>query len=167
MENPPFWWYLPGKIGIFMGYVSFRKGSYPTNHGLDLPTKNGFNPLFLEGFFWISSTVWFTFQGLIRISWWESYAWWKKSHSQPPGMVLKPVVNNGIFTISTGDRRISEPSTVSTLKAFRRTKTKGLTDVYEPHCPLIGGLEETCRVHPGKKKQMPVHIYKYLEVQDT
>ena len=82
-------------------------------------------------------------------------------------MVLKPVVNNGIFTISTGDRRISEPSTVSTLKAFRRTKTKGLTDVYEPHCPLIGGLEETCRVHPGKKKQMPVHIYKYLEVQDT
>ena len=26
MENPPFWWYLPGKIGIFMGYVSFREG---------------------------------------------------------------------------------------------------------------------------------------------
>ena len=21
MENPPFWWYLPGKMGIFMGYV--------------------------------------------------------------------------------------------------------------------------------------------------
>ena len=27
MENPPFWWYLPGKMGIFMGYVSFREGS--------------------------------------------------------------------------------------------------------------------------------------------
>ncbi len=26
----------------------------------------------------------------------------QKSHSQPPGMVLKPVVNKGIFTISTG-----------------------------------------------------------------
>ena len=26
MENPPFWWYLPGKMGIFMGYVSFREG---------------------------------------------------------------------------------------------------------------------------------------------
>ncbi len=27
MENPPFWWYLLGKMGIFMGYVSFREGS--------------------------------------------------------------------------------------------------------------------------------------------
>ena len=26
MENPPFWWYLPGKMGIFMGYVSFKEG---------------------------------------------------------------------------------------------------------------------------------------------
>ena len=27
MGNPPFWWYLPGKMGIFMGYVvSFREG---------------------------------------------------------------------------------------------------------------------------------------------
>ncbi len=30
MENPPFWWYLPGKMVIFMGYVSFREGNcYP------------------------------------------------------------------------------------------------------------------------------------------
>ena len=28
MANPPFWWYLPGKIGIFIGYVSFREGKY-------------------------------------------------------------------------------------------------------------------------------------------
>ena len=28
MENPAFWWYLPGKMGIFMGYVSFREGIY-------------------------------------------------------------------------------------------------------------------------------------------
>ena len=27
MENPPFWWYLPGKMGIFMGYISFREGT--------------------------------------------------------------------------------------------------------------------------------------------
>ena len=27
MENPPFWWYLLGKMGIFMGYVSFREGN--------------------------------------------------------------------------------------------------------------------------------------------
>ncbi len=26
MENLPFWWYLPGKMGFFMGYVSFREG---------------------------------------------------------------------------------------------------------------------------------------------
>ena len=26
IENPQFWWYLPGKMGIFMGYVSFREG---------------------------------------------------------------------------------------------------------------------------------------------
>ena len=31
MENPPFWWYLQGNMGIFMGYVSFREGiSIPT-----------------------------------------------------------------------------------------------------------------------------------------
>jgi len=28
MENPPFWWYLPGKMVIFMGYVSSREGIY-------------------------------------------------------------------------------------------------------------------------------------------
>ncbi len=27
MENPPFWWYLPGKMGIFMGYVSLPEGN--------------------------------------------------------------------------------------------------------------------------------------------
>ena len=27
MENPPFWRYLPGKMGMFMGYVSFREGN--------------------------------------------------------------------------------------------------------------------------------------------
>ncbi len=27
IENPPFWWYLQGNMGIFMGYVSFREGS--------------------------------------------------------------------------------------------------------------------------------------------
>ena len=37
MENPPFWWYLQGNMGIFMGYVSFREGN--KNIGLihDLP----------------------------------------------------------------------------------------------------------------------------------
>ncbi len=29
MENPPFWWYLQGNMGIFMGYVSFREGMHP------------------------------------------------------------------------------------------------------------------------------------------
>ena len=37
---------------------------------------------------------------------------------KPPGMVLKPVVNHGIFTISTGDRRISEPSTEIMVGAY-------------------------------------------------
>ena len=27
IENPPFWWYLQGNMGIFMGYVSFREGN--------------------------------------------------------------------------------------------------------------------------------------------
>ena len=26
MENPPFWWHLPGKMGIFHGYLSLTKG---------------------------------------------------------------------------------------------------------------------------------------------
>ena len=28
MENPPFWWYLPGKMGIFIGYVSLPEGIF-------------------------------------------------------------------------------------------------------------------------------------------
>ena len=28
MENPPFWWYLQGKVGIFMGYVSLPEGKF-------------------------------------------------------------------------------------------------------------------------------------------
>ena len=27
MENPPFWWYLSGKMGIFHAYVTLPKGS--------------------------------------------------------------------------------------------------------------------------------------------
>ncbi len=27
IENPPFWWYLQGNMGVFMGYVSFREGN--------------------------------------------------------------------------------------------------------------------------------------------
>ena len=27
MENPPFWWYLPGNSGIFYGYVSLTEGN--------------------------------------------------------------------------------------------------------------------------------------------
>ena len=30
MENPPFWRYLPGKMWIFHGYVSFREGGAET-----------------------------------------------------------------------------------------------------------------------------------------
>ena len=36
MENPPFWWYLQGNMGIFMDYVSFREG---------IPQKCGRHPL--------------------------------------------------------------------------------------------------------------------------
>ena len=32
IENPPFWWYLQGNMGIFMGYVSFTEGSTWSHH---------------------------------------------------------------------------------------------------------------------------------------
>ena len=38
MENPPFWWYLLGKMGIFMGYVSFR-GVAKKGHLSTFPPK--------------------------------------------------------------------------------------------------------------------------------
>ncbi len=38
-ENPPFWWYLQGNKGVFMGYVSFREGSQNGN----LPQSRGEN----------------------------------------------------------------------------------------------------------------------------
>ena len=53
MEDPPFWWYFPGKMEIFMGYVSFREGMFFLNtlafltkdlHGIecqnDVPNKD-------------------------------------------------------------------------------------------------------------------------------
>ena len=30
IENPPFWWYLPGNIVIFHGYVSLQEGNLQT-----------------------------------------------------------------------------------------------------------------------------------------
>ena len=44
IENPPFWWYLEGNMGISMGYVSFREGSGVWNN----PPQNwvGFHPLY-------------------------------------------------------------------------------------------------------------------------
>jgi len=46
MEHPPFWWYLPGKLEIFMGYVSFQGGYHKFHHSQrnqekNNPTKNG------------------------------------------------------------------------------------------------------------------------------
>ena len=52
-ENPPIWWYLPGKMWIFMGYVSFREGIIIHSEmnctkcddewqkAMDLPIRNG------------------------------------------------------------------------------------------------------------------------------
>ena len=45
MENQPFWWYLPGKMVIFMGYVSLPEGisrAFQSNHlsqGFCSPTR--------------------------------------------------------------------------------------------------------------------------------
>ncbi len=46
MENPQFWWYLPGKIVIFMGYVSFREGKFVPEWS---PLKALLNSYFLQG----------------------------------------------------------------------------------------------------------------------
>ena len=34
MENSPFWWYLPGKMVIFHGYVSLPEGIYICIHSI-------------------------------------------------------------------------------------------------------------------------------------
>ena len=39
MENPQFYRYLPGKMGIFMGYVSFKEGTPPENERIRPPKK--------------------------------------------------------------------------------------------------------------------------------
>ena len=45
MENPPFWWYFSGKMGIFMGYVSFREGKNgDDSHGIRNKIINKANP---------------------------------------------------------------------------------------------------------------------------
>ncbi len=35
MENSPFWWCLPGKMGIFMGFVSLPEGRFYHNFHLE------------------------------------------------------------------------------------------------------------------------------------
>ncbi len=45
MENPPFWWYLPGKMVIFMGYVSLPEGKRQKAQewwGFQVPTVSPF-----------------------------------------------------------------------------------------------------------------------------
>jgi len=44
-----------------------------------------------------------------------------RNPKQPPGMYKNPV-NNGIFTISTDDRRISEPSTAGELEGTSKVE---------------------------------------------
>ena len=66
----------------------------------------------------------------------------QKSQATTVGMVLKPVVNIGTFTISTGfSRRISEPSTVSNTTTIECDDACGLggqpttspTPMYDPY----------------------------------
>ena len=40
MEDPPFSWYLPGKMGIFHGYVSLPEGNTIYNWILGLPCSD-------------------------------------------------------------------------------------------------------------------------------
>ena len=42
MENPPFWWYLPGKMGMWMGYVSFREDRF-SSWVVSTPFNRGYN----------------------------------------------------------------------------------------------------------------------------
>ena len=49
MDNPPVWWYLPGKMGIFMDYVSFREGNPP-----DFGLQTSFSKVY-------------QFQGMVRL----------------------------------------------------------------------------------------------------
>ena len=44
MENPPFWWYLPGKMGIFMGYVSLPEGKQRCNKWINPNFSAGILP---------------------------------------------------------------------------------------------------------------------------
>ena len=58
MENPPFWWYLPGKIRIFRGYVSLREGT---------PLKLTFRPCKLMVGRWIFLLGWPIFRGELLV----------------------------------------------------------------------------------------------------
>ena len=65
-----------------------------------------------------------------------------RNPKQPPGMYKNPV-NNGIFTISTGERRIFEPSTV-------------VYSLYNPHQPGSSGSKPSTTLaaptRPGRKR---------------
>ena len=81
LENPQFWWYLPGNLGIFYGYVSLTEGSFSKQttrervdvtlcHSPDQPDQPDWYPVCkptsapkgrqkLDGFF----PIWLTYLG--------------------------------------------------------------------------------------------------------
>ena len=55
-----------------------------------------------------------------------------RNPKQPPGMVLKPCPNNGIFTISTGDRRISSINSIDRSWWARNTARVHPLQAFDP-----------------------------------
>ncbi len=102
MENPPFWWYLPGKMGIFMGYVSFREG-----------TLASFVLPFLHFATWTGRLVGRGRWSQMR---WgpPSYCWWLKSGDHQLRLVVFPIIY-----------RVSAPSQVVQDFSHQQYQTSG------------------------------------------
>ena len=107
--------------------------------------------------------------------------WWDLKTTVPPDMfkTLVNELNDGRFSISTGDRRISEPSTVwsdmlSNIGWLQTSKVK-LLNLFTEVWVLLGGVStpfDLCSYHccvlvPGKNMYTSMYIYIYLPFEDV
>ena len=141
MENPSFWWYLPGKLGIFMGYVSFREGTYIW---LILYGKYG-----CMWILWViikSSMIGLRF-GAVPTTWYLPWPWFEKSFAvASQDKPTKPVAQKCMTKQASGHIYMSGAFFKAEVEFQFGSMSCVFRDSNLPSaCPLIPDLEPSMR----------------------
>ena len=143
-ENPPFWWYLSGKMGIFMGYVSSREG-YQNYHLLwgstwiPPPQRSSYSHCY-KGLGWDSPTknVWKSWKG----DWHPGWGVDLRDNCLKNSL---PVSEKKTTCVLSGGRPSHQGFATDLFSACISLKTKlpYNTAIYNCHPKLVGGFSPT------------------------